>query len=291
MFSVNRKIKALKKKLRRLRRMKKKMGNKILADDIQISTMAKTYTFDPNPKKWNVKHAGSGFDNINEDHGATKVTLKKGKFAASGGSNLKVEVPDIFPSKHVELRYKCYVPDDFDSVKGGKLFGITINSGCGGRDWQKDKGSVRIMFRRDNQLVIYLYLPTNQGKYTGDDNCPLMKNQGKAFREVCHHTNGAGLDMFRNLPKKEQLRFENGKWNDIELEMKMNEQDKSNGVLRIKVNDNEKVLNDVCFSADPKDTPFKFLQASTWFGGGDESYAPKKDTYISYKDITLVKKD
>jgi len=255
--------------------------------------MTRQYTFDTNPKKWHVKHAGGGFDNIGEDkkEKATRVDLRKGGFAAGAGSNLKVQVPDVFPSNHVELKYKCFIPDDFDSNKGGKLFGITINDGCGGRDWQKNKGSVRIMFRRQNQLVIYLYLPTNQGKYDGDDNCPLMKNQGKAFREACHHTNGAGLDMFRNLPKKEQLRLENGVWNDIELEMKMNDKGSRNGFLRIKVNKKEKTLSDVCFSKDPEDTPFKFFQASTWFGGGDASYAPKKDTYILYKDVTLIKHD
>ena len=256
----------------------------------KATTMVK-YAMPNNIRDWKVEHAGGGFDNVKFDkkEDATIVNLKKGGFAAGAGVNLKCEVDEIFPAKHIKFSYKVYVPDNFDAVKGGKFPGITLNGGCGGRDWQKDRGSVRIMFRREGQLVAYLYLPTNQGDYNGGENCKLMKNQGKCFRENCHHTNGAGLDMFRNLPKKDQLRLENGKWNDITLHLKLNDAGKNNGILEMSVNGKTHTIDDMMYSSDPDKTPFKFYQHSVWFGGGDKSYAPGADTELKFKEIQFEK--
>jgi len=234
-------------------------------------------------KVW--KYNGS-LENVKVGKEGITVTFPKGGYAARGGINLKCDL-DMFPASDVTVKYQVYVPESFDFVKGGKLPGFALGtSGTGGRAWEKDQGSARLMFRPGGVVTGYLYLFEDVGEYKGAGS-PLMKKQGKGFEEIVHHSNGAGLYIWRN--EKDPLRLERG-WNKVTVRVRMNTRGKADGKLLIKVNKTKKSFDQIMWTANPDKNKIGQFQFSSWMGGGDSTYAPKKDQTLTFKDFKLVKK-
>ena len=214
------------------------------------------------------------------------VRMPRGGWGASNGVNLKCKLDEL-PASDIELKYSVYVPDSFDFVKGGKLPGFALGTrGTGGRAWETDQGSVRLMFRPGGVVTGYLYLFEDVGKYDGKDS-PLMKKQGAGFDEIVHHSNGAGLYIWRN--EKDPLRLERG-WNKITLRVRINSAGKADGLLSIKVNKTKKSFSKIMYTANPRQHKIGQFQFSSWMGGGDKSYAPTKDQSLIFKDFKLIKR-
>lgn len=228
--------------------------------------------------------SGGNFHNVSRVRDGIQVTYPAGGYASANGVNLK-GTPSVFPTKDVTITYQLYVPEDFDFVKGGKLPGVIWGGGAGGRSWGKG-GSARIMWRRGGLVVGYLYLSTTVGSYNGTEHNPMMKAQGKGFDKIVHHTNGAGLDIWRN--ETSPLTLERGAWNTIKMRVKLNAKDKANGVLSIRVNKQKKRFKGIMFVRDPDDLPMSGIQFASWFGGGSKDYAPKKDMRLVFKKFQLV---
>ena len=214
------------------------------------------------------------------------VTFPAGGWGGSNGVNLKCPL-DGLPASDITLSYRVYVPDDFDYVKGGKLPGFALGSrGTGGRAWEKDQGSARLMFRPGGIVTGYLYLMEDVGEYKGEGS-PLMKKQGAGFEDIVHHSNGAGLYIWRN--DKDPLRLQRG-WNKITVRIKMNSAGKADGRFEITVNKMKKAFNKMMWTANPRQNRIGQFQFAAWMGGGDKSYAPKKDQTLTFKDFKLVKR-
>jgi hypothetical protein len=229
-----------------------------------------------------------GLQNVKIEPSGIVVKFPKGGYAAANGVNLKCHLETIFPASDVTLKYQVYVPDSFDFVKGGKLPGFALGSkGTGGRAWEKDQGSARLMFRPDGVVTGYLYLIEDVGEYHGE-NSPLMKKQGAGFDEIVHHSNGAGLYIWRN--EEEPLRLEHG-WNKVKVQVKLNSRGKADGKLLIKVNKVTKSFNRIMWTANPEQNKIGQFQFSSWMGGGDSSYAPKKDQTLTFKDFELIRNE
>lgn len=229
---------------------------------------------------WNVIW-DSGNKNYTSDDKVVEVTYLKGKFASAAGAHFRAQ-PRGFPYSEISLSYKVFFPANFDFVLGGKLPGFWGGEpGSGGGDWNSNGWSARVMFREKGEAVAYLYMCTDQGKYNGSENCSLVKNQGSGFDTVAHHTNGAGVDLWR----KKGLQFEKGKWNSVTLSATVNSPGKSNGSISLTVNDKTQKFDGVCWSKSAKKIN-GFIFAS-WMGGGSSEYAPKKTQHASFKDFTI----
>lgn len=214
------------------------------------------------------------------------VLFPKGGYASAGGSNIKCTPNGIEKSREVELSYSVFVPRGFDFRKGGKIgIGFNINDGTGGKTWRENDGSFRLMWRRGGQAVAYVYLPTDQGRYIpGNTNCPLLKNQGSEFMNaISNKAPSAGLDLFRFTPKK--MYFKRGEWNTIVMKASLNDVDRNNGTLSLSVNGDVMRVTDMTWTANPVDNQFTQIQLANWFGGGDASWAARKDEKINIRDI------
>jgi len=232
---------------------------------------------------WGFK--GGDHGRVSRVRDGIKITFPEGGYASRNGVNLKGYASPPFPSKDITLEYRVYVPDDFDFVKGGKLPGVIWADGAGGRSWGKG-GSARLMWRRGGMIVGYLYLSTTVGKYDGTPNNPMMKAQGKGFDSIAHHTNGAGLDIWRH--EKDPLSLRRGEWNNIKIRVKLNSKNKNDGVLSIRVNDKKKRFEGIAYVKDPDEIPLSGVQMASWFGGGSSSYAPKRDQHLIFKKFKLI---
>jgi hypothetical protein len=240
----------------------------------------------PNDVSAGVWKAQGDTSNIKSTSEGLKVTFPKGGYKAREGVNLKCPVDNVFPSKDITLTYHVYVPRDFDFNLGGKLPGVTINEGTGGRAWKKNAASIRGMWRSGGQIVGYLYLCTDGGSYNGNENDPLMREQSKAFRDVAHHTNGAGIDMWRF--GKDPLRLKRGEWNKIKIRCQLNDMGKANGKLSIRVNKTKKVVKGVMYTANPDRNQFEQVQVASWFGGGSKKYASPKTQSLTFKKFEII---
>ena len=232
---------------------------------------------------WN---AGKG-SNVRATKDGVVLTFPKGKWASGGGTNLKFKPDGYKPSESVELRYDIFIPKDFDFVKGGKIgVGVNVGGGTGGKDWDVDDGSFRLMWRRGGQLVGYCYLPQNMGKYVPEKlTCPLLNAQPDEFIEaIGKKAPAAGLDVFRYT--KQKLWLKKGQWNSIRMRAVMNDVGKKNGVLEIELN-GECLRTPIVWRGKRTDR-FEQLQLANWFGGGDRSYAPTKDETVTIRKLRVT---
>lgn len=224
---------------------------------------------------------------VKADGDGVKITLPKGGYASGGGVNIKFSPDGIKKSNDVELEYELFLPNTFDFVKGGKIgLGFNINDGTGGKAWRENDGSYRLMWRTGGVCVAYLYLPMDQGKYIPDKNdSPLLKNQGRGFIDaISNKAPAAGLDLFRYTDKK--VSFKRGEWNKVKLAARLNDPEKNNGRLELSLNGTSFVVDDMMWTANPRDNMFTQLQLASWFGGGDKSWAAKKDEVIQIRNVT-----
>jgi len=233
------------------------------------------------PKAWNVVW-DSNNGNYTSDAQGIHVTYQKNEYGASAGVNFRAQPSSVFPCTSVTMAYKVYFPDDFDFVLGGKLPGVWGGEpGSGGGDWNDEGYSFRVMFREKGAAVAYVYLCTDQGKYDGDEKCPLVREQGKGFDDIAHHTNGAGIDLWR----EDGLQFKRGAWNDVEMSLTVNTPGKADGIVALKVNGKEKRFEGISWCKRRKD--INGIAFASWMGGGSKKYAPKKNQKAIFKDFEI----
>ncbi|WP_291858230.1 polysaccharide lyase [Marinilabilia sp.] len=188
-----------------------------------------------------------------------KVFFPAGRFGPLPGTQWKVVFKSV---ETVFLKYKLFIPPDFDFVKGGKLPGLGGGTGnTGGKVPSGSDGwSVRFMFKEQGEMCAYLYYPAMPD---GFGEKLFLKSGGSRFL----------------LPK--------GKWLKIGLEVQMNETAKENGFIRCFIDD-ELMLErrGLQFRSTDK-LKIDHLLFSTFFGGADFSYAPPKDCFLLYKDFIV----
>jgi hypothetical protein len=220
--------------------------------------------------------------NYTSDDEKIQVTYLKEKFASNAGAHFRAQ-PKGFPYSEVAVSYKVFFPRDWDFVLGGKLPGVWGGDpGSGGGNWNSDGWSARVMFREGGEAVAYLYMSTDQGSYNGSEKCPLVKNQGTGFDDIAHHTNGAGIDIWR----KKGLQLKKGTWNSVTLAVKVNTRGKADGSITLTVNGKTQTFNKICWSKTSQ--KINGLTFASWMGGGSAEYAPKKTQRADFKDITIT---
>ena len=159
------------------------------------------------------------------------------------------------------VSYRVMFEDGFDFVRGGKLPGL-----CGGRCITGGNSadgyngwSARVMWRGEGVGEQYMYYGGHNG-----------------FHSV----------LFNKVPPVK--RFVPGKWHRINTQIIMNTPGIPNGIVRTWI-DGELSLERDDFLFRHIDTlKIDLFYISTFFGGSDPSWAPSRDTYITYDDFLVI---
>ncbi|MCP4523477.1 MAG: hypothetical protein GY828_04625 [Candidatus Gracilibacteria bacterium] len=199
-----------------------------------------------------------GMKNISFSDTIYTVLFPKGSYKPSaeiiGGGGFVYEIPFDIKKDVSILEYTFEIPEDFDFVKGGKLPGL-CGGDCptGGADIQNGF-SARMMWRKEGDLELYGYLGKKEQKF------------GQSL----------GRGMFQLKP---------GKSYKITQEIQMNTGSNNDGIIKIFVNGHGVYFNDsVYFGKQGEIHPDKFI-FSTFFGGGDESWASTQDNSLKFSNI------
>lgn len=168
-----------------------------------------------------------------------------------GGGQFMGRLPSG-PTDHLFLRYYVRFPKNFPFVKGGKLPGLYGGTRVsGGRIPDGTDGfSTRFMWRTDGMGEAYVYMPSS-------------KQWGSSL--------GRGNFMFKR-----------GEWQCIEQEVRMNTPHQTDGVLR--------TWSDGTLAYESTEMLYRTVHTlkiegvffSTFFGGGDPSWAPPHDTHADF---------
>jgi hypothetical protein len=184
----------------------------------------------------------------------------------AGGMAFRVPLPQGNTITSAVLSYWVKFDPAFEWVKGGKLPGLCGGEcATGGRDVEPDRFSIRYMWRGGNAAEIYAYLtnPPNPGY---------------------------GLDMGLG-----SWHWQNdGKWHQIQEELILNTANNNDGIIRVwydtpttgKPNFEQKNLKYYDRVKFPNLGIDKLI-FSTFHGGHDASWAPKKDVVAYFADVQV----
>ena len=169
------------------------------------------------------------------------------------------------PHKSVQMQYAIQFKNDFAFSKGGKLpglFGGTGNSG-GGIPTGTDGFSARLMWRENGRAVQYLYYP-DQPEHYGHQIPWVQASTGKP------------------------IRFTTGRWHTIVQKLSINAPGKKDGRLHVFF-DGKSVLeiNNLRFR-DTDTFAIDGMFFSTFFGGGDASWATKANETIYFDNFQIT---
>lgn len=190
-----------------------------------------------------------------------RVTYPGGQFGpAAGGVQFKVALGGSYDE--LFFSYRVRFGAGFDFVKGGKLPGLVGGSSPTGCNPKTDGFSARNMWRAGGAAVQYVYYPT-QPNSCGDD-LSYSTSEGPA-------------------------RFTPGVWQVVEHRLVMNTPGAADGVLEAWV-DGVLVLRDTArlWRAVGADFGIDTLYFSTFFGGGDASWAPAAAQIVDFDDLIVA---
>lgn len=161
------------------------------------------------------------------------------------------------PQESLRLSYYLRFSDNFDFVKGGKLPGLYGGEGGSGGNIPdgQDGFSTRFMWRAEGDGEVYAYLPTSR-----------------------RHGTSIGRGNWR---------FQPGVWHHLEQEIQLNQPGVADGRVRVWL-DGQLVLDQVGLifrSVDSLKIDGVFF--STFFGGGDASWATPQDVYIDFANFSV----
>lgn len=194
---------------------------------------------------------------------ALKISYPANNFGTNGtGVNapLKfVERSQVFAS------YKMRFDENFDwggTSEGGKLPGLASGDNCSGCEVCTGFNglSARLMWRSGGRGVLYLYHMDKPGD--------------------CGH------DIQLKNPDGSNFFFQRGVWYKISERVKINTGSSSNGEVEVWINDQQAVLK----------TGLKFVTNgakidnfyfSTFHGGGSNSWAPSRNSFIWFDDVII----
>ena len=194
---------------------------------------------------------------------ALQVAYPAGTYGTSAnGAQWKVDLGG--DHEQVRLRYRLRFGDDFDFVRGGKLPGLIGGQGNtgGGVPSGEDGWSARMMWRTAGAVEQYTYHPDQPENY--GDSMPWIGANGI------------------------QVRFEPGRWHQVEHEIRMNTPGLQDGWIRCRF-DGEVVLERTGMRfRDVDDFAIDRLYFSTFFGGSNSDWATSDDEVIWFDDFEIT---
>jgi hypothetical protein len=155
------------------------------------------------------------------------------------------------------LRYYVRFQPGFDFVKGGKLPGLYGGTVTAGRHIPDGTNgfSTRYMWRKGGAGEVYAYLPGS----------------------VSH-----GTSLGRN-----SWQFKPGQWTPIEQEVRLNNPGQADGSITVWVNGAQVFQQSGMVYRTTRNLKIDGLFFSTFFGGGDSSWASPSDQYADFADFSV----
>lgn len=161
------------------------------------------------------------------------------------------------PADRLVLTYDVRFPDHFNFVKGGKLPGLYGGKVTNGRRIPDGENglSTRYMWRAGGAGEVYAYLPTSQ----------------------LHGTSlGRG-----------NWKFSTGTWHQIQQEVVLNDVGRRNGSIKVWFDGRQVLDQEGLLFRTTNTLKIDGVLFSTFFGGGDPSWATPVDTYIDFANFTV----
>ncbi|MEO0408801.1 MAG: polysaccharide lyase [Cyanobacteria bacterium P01_A01_bin.135] len=173
-----------------------------------------------------------------------------------GGAEFRGQL-GLAPRDRLRLSYYVRFSDNFAFVKGGKLpglYGGIANSGGNIPDGT-DGFSTRMMWRENGVGEVYAYLPTSEG-------------YGTSIRQ--------GEWVFRP-----------GRWHHVVQEIHLNQPGQADGKIRVWFDDTLVVDRaDITFRSTAQ-LQIDGIFFSTFFGGGDRSWATPNSVYADFAAFSV----
>jgi hypothetical protein len=183
-------------------------------------------------------------------------SASRGTDGPGGGMQARMPLPG--PADVVDLTYQVRFPEGFDFVKGGKLPGLYGGAGNAGGDIPdgSDGFSTRYMWRADGAGEVYAYLPSS-----------------------AEHGTSLGRGCWS---------FPQGTWTTIRQRVQLNSTGQSDG--RISVWQDDRLVLDRGGLQFRTDDALRVdgLFFSTFFGGGDSSWASPVDQHADFAEFDLT---
>jgi len=199
------------------------------------------------------------FDQILRVHypsGSASPSVARESGVPIGGAQFYANL-NLAPQNKLRLSYYVRFSEDFDFVKGGKLpglFGGVGNSGGIAPDGT-DGFSTRFMWRRQGDGEVYAYIPSS--------------------------------DEYGTSIGRGDWQFRQGTWHHIEQELTLNQPGQEDGRIQVWF-DGTKVLDQDSLVFRTVDRlKIDGLFFSTFFGGGDPSWATPKDVYADFAEFKV----
>lgn len=159
-----------------------------------------------------------------------------------------------------QLSYKVKFDEDFEFVRGGKLHGLgggKSTTGC--KKQSKDGWSVRIMWTKDGEPLLYVY----------DQN--RTRNCGNNF----------------NIAK--DFRFKRNVWHLVTLEVKLNSApNKKDGWAQLTIDGELLLRQENLQLSGAKDVLIDTFLFSTFHGGNTPNWSPSKKVYAAFDDFEVI---
>ncbi|MGB3312151.1 MAG: polysaccharide lyase [Nodosilinea sp.] len=189
--------------------------------------------------------------------GSASPSVSRESGVAIGGAQFYADLP-IPDQDQLTLSYFVRFSEDFDFVKGGKLPGLYGGTGASGGNVPDgtDGFSTRIMWRREGDGEMYAYLPTSEGY--GD-------------------SIGRG-----------SWRFQPGVWHHLKQTISLNDPQAANGRIQVWVDGKPVIDQSGLVFRSTTDLKIDGLFFSTFFGGGDPSWATPQDVYADFAEFTVT---
>jgi hypothetical protein len=189
--------------------------------------------------------------------GSASPTVHRETDAPLGGTQFYAQL-GLPTQDSLRLSYYVRFSENFDFVKGGKLPGLFGGMGNTGGEIPdgEDGFSTRYMWRRSGDGEVYAYLPTSE-------------QHGTSI--------GRGSWSFRPAT-----------WYHLEQEVTLNQPGVANGRIRVWVNDRLVLQqNDLMFRS-VETLKIEGILFSTFFGGGDRSWATPNDAFADFADFKVM---
>ena len=239
----------------------------------------------------------------------TPIVMKEGLMAyevtypANGrdksNMNITFAQPGYFPSTQARFRFKIF-PDPawpFSGTPSGKLAGFAIGKGASsGGHYSTNGASMRLTWDANGGLSPYVYPELHQALNTLQTKKKLtipQLDQDPGF--MADAPNGAqseispaGTHMWH--PKHGQnsyaLAFVRGRWNQIEMFVKLNTPGKYDGIVEYSVNGKTLRFEKMRYRYDS--SLIESVQIHTFFGGGQSNTSPLQ-VKMWYADFEFYK--
>jgi hypothetical protein len=187
--------------------------------------------------------------------GSASQTAARSHDAPEGGAQVFLWLDA--PVEELRLRYSVRFPQGFDFVRGGKLPGLFGGTVTDGREIPDgtDGFSTRYMWRARGAGEVYTYLPSSE-----------------------EHGTSLGRGTWT---------FPTGRWVAVEQEVRLNRPGRSDGSITVWVDGTEVFRQDRVVFRTVEQLQVDGVFFSTFFGGGDLSWATPRDQYVDFAGFEI----